>query len=702
MLIFIFLGIITSIFQVVGLREFTFSIAKNELSFIVAIGAWLFFGALGSLIGKQKKIVPDAYLPFFLSLIFIFSIASAHLAKTLLNIGYYEIVSLNFALAWGFFLIGTLSFFIGYCFARFTLIYLKECDHSDYNPSKFFIWEAIGFFIGGVIFTFIFSSYSNPFFFAFLPVFLILILKIKLNKRVLLALILLIIAIGSIFTFDPILKREFQGANILTKKGSPYGPIFITKIPGVESLYANGSLVATSADKSWDERYIHSSFSALSNAEKILLIGPYLPSLIEEVLKYKIKRLDCVDTNSFFKNYNQKILDKDTKVKINFITNDPRLYLKNTPVKYDCIIMNIPAPSNLAFNRYFSLQFFQIVKSKLNKNGVFSLYIPSKRDILSPKILNFNSCILNTLGKVFSELLFLPSDTMIIVATDETPLTPNSLVEGFTRFNVKTEYFTVHHLKDLLDPGRMHYLERMINKNIKVNTDFFPRGFLYYSLLEQAKFYPNLKVDAEKTGILSIVLFISLIVISIFLGYIKQTWRSLLNIGVIGFSSIGLTAIIFVLFQVYCGALFWKMGILIGLFMIGLSSGVYLVDSLIGRRLKPKNMFIYLYLAWCGLILSLLLAVKVFNVFIYGYSFLYIYSLLTGIFTGAVYPMVIHSVMDYGVKRENIAIFVYSSDLFGAFLGSFIVSILFIPFIGIKFSILILLVPFIILILTNK
>ncbi|MBP7088843.1 MAG: hypothetical protein KBB01_06065 [Candidatus Omnitrophica bacterium] len=697
MLIFILLGIVSSIFQIVALREFSFSIAKHELSLLAGIGIWLLFGSLGSLTAKKRLIIPFGVLPLIFSLVFIFSILGSHLAKSLANIAYYEEVSLGFALGWGFILLGILSFFCGYGFSCFSRFYLDKNTYLAKTAVWFFIWEAIGFFIGGIIFTFSLSAYSNPLFFVLLPALFILAMEIKLSKKVISFLIIAILGLLSIFTFEKVLTKEFSGANILVKKGTPYGPIFLADSFGTLSLYQQGSLVASSADQSWYEEFIHGTFSSAEKIDKVLLIGPYTKGLLKEVLKYRLSRLDCVDKSVFFKDISQDLKPDNS---INFVVADPRLYLKNTSLKYDCIIMNIPPPSNLSLNRFFTLEFFQIVESKLDKNGIFSFYIPSKRDILSPRILDFNSCILNTLGKAFSDYLFLPADTMIVLATNNKKITPEYLVENFSRSKIKTDYFTVYHLKEATDPSKIEYVKGMVNKEIKINSDFYPRGFLYYSLLEQAKFYPDLRVSFAKIGPVIIGFFILVFLASFYLSRLDKTWFIFFKVMMIGFSSIGITGIIFILFQVYCGALYWKIGILTGLFMVGLSSGAYLIN-LIALKIPFRRLTLYFYLGWLLFVGSFFLSMKLEGKFFAGYFLFYGYSLLTGILTGAVYPIVIPLLFDRKNPKNNIAALVYCADLLGAFVGTFFFSLFFIPFLGVKAGLFILLLVFLFLIISN-
>ena len=690
MVIFIFLGVVSSIFQLVVLREFTFSIAKNELSFVVACGIWFIFCSLGSLIGRRNKNSDTAYLPLFFTLSFCLSVASIHLAKSLAGPGYYEASSLIFVFVSSFFLIGILSFFVGYAFAVLSKAYLEAHRHTRKTFSRFFAYEALGFFIGGLAFAFSLSNYSNPFLFSFLPLLFFMRMPSG-RKKILPAALVILFSIVFVLGFRPILKKELKDADILMLKGSHYGPLILAEKFGVKSLYVNGSLAATSEDTAWDEEFIHMSLSAGDRIKDVLFVGPCFSGQLLEILKYDINRLDCLDINPALSEFSRGRISQNNSRRVRFFIEDPRTHIRNSVKKYDCIIMNMPAPSSLALNRYFSYEFFNIIKKRLNPGGIFCFHIPSKRDILSPHILKFDSCIVNTLKGVFKKRLFIPSDSMIIIASDSMSLKPEDLIRNFSENNVKTEYFTVYHLKDYLDPSRRDYVEGMIDSSIEINRDLNPRGFLYYSLLEQAKFYPGLSINIRKARSALMGAFIAMAITICLLCFLKRKPAPLLNVAIVGFSSIGLMTILFFIFQIYLGSLFWKMGILVGTFMMGLAAGTFFVNSVI-RKILNKRILAYFYLLWVVFTFSLFSSAKG-NIFYSDYTF-YIYSFILGILTGSVYPLAAGLILKDKAASRNISIPIYAADLSGAFLGTFIFSIFLIPFLGIIPTLVILLVSF--------
>ncbi|MDP8264307.1 MAG: hypothetical protein P9M12_02355 [Candidatus Aceula lacicola] len=685
MIRFVILGFVSIILQLACLREFTFSIAKNELALILASGLWFIFCSGGSLVGTRRKLFPLSCLPLIFSIVFCFSISVCHLAKLLIGLNYYETTGLNVAILLGVLLIGPLSFLAGYSFGTLCRLYLKHNPYSSKTLSQFFAYEALGIFLGGVAFSFCLSSYSNPFIFVILPILFVPKLYFKKGKKIILSVMLLFLSVAFFFSFTSILKKEFKGADILMNLGSPYGPIILAKKFGTEFLYVNGSLAATSEDKMWNEKFVHISLSAKGNAKNVLLIGPYFVDQINEIMKHHIAQLDCVSINPVLSRLAQEKITRNHRSDINFITNDPRLYIAKTNKKYDCILMNISFPASIELNRYFSVEFFNLVRSHLNKEGVFSFHIPSKRDILSPNILNFNSCIINTLDRAFPHRLLVPSDTMIIMAAN-TPFASTRLIDNFLKAKIRSDYITAYYLKDFLDPSRQQYFEQMLNTNISINKDYSPTGFLYYLLLQQAKFYPNLSIHVRQTKHIITIAFIVVVLFLGIAGFFKRKKFLIVNAALIGFCSIGMMTTIYVIFQVCSGALFWRMGILIGLFMLGLSLATFYVNFSLEKISTTRRTLAYLYFFWGILILILFLGVKIIEQKTYMTSILYLCAVMAGGLTGAGYPILTNLILKNKANPKNITAWIYSSDLVGSFLGTILFSVLFIPFLGITRS----------------
>ncbi len=682
MWLFTVLGGIAVIFQLVLLREFTFSLAKNELALIVAAGFWLAGSSAGSIFGIRKQIIRPWLVPLAVSFSFFLCITAVHLAKTVTGSNYYEAAGIGFVFIAALVIIVPLSFFLGYSFCLFSRIYLARGVSEENIFGRFFAYEALGFLLGGAAFTFIFSAYTNPLIFSCLPLLFLFFPGFTGKKRVSLAAAIIALSLLGYLLFPSLLHKEFKGAHILEMRGSGYGPVIVAEQFGVRSLYVNGSLAATSEDALFNEEFVHTSFSAIPGARQVLYIGPSFSGQIEEMLAYPLEKIDVLEINPVLSSLGRKSGLKDRRVR--FIVDDPRLFLEKSGSTYDCLLMSLPPPSSLALNRYYTFEFFSLVKEKLSPGGVFCFCLPSKEDILSPRFLRFNSCIVNTVKKVFSHVLLVPADSMLVISSRSGPIETGELKKAFASSGIEPEFFSLAHLNIMLCGGRRVYMDKMLDKNVPLNRDFSPRAFLYYLLLEQAMFYPDLHIDVAATG--RAVCYGIAAVVLIFLAAILfgRKMPVLGDTAFTGFCSFGMVSLLMVLFQVFSGALFWKMGLLIGVFMAGLTAGTFMMNHLLARLPFSRQMLLWFFSAWCVYAAGFYFLIRLMPFLPFREMFFYGGAMICGMLTGAVYPLASWCLITAGKDSLRIAPALYSADLAGAFFGNICFVLLLIPFLGLN------------------
>ena len=233
----------------------------------------------------------------------------------------------------------------------------------------------------------------------------------------------------------------------------------------------------------------------------------------------------------------------------------------------------------------------------------------------------------------------------------------------------------------------------MIDASIPINTDLRPYGFVYYLLLEQTKFFPHLSSSLPlkpfKKYILVGFLF-ALTTIGFF--FYKQKGASLaLNAGIFGFLSIGTSALIYFLFQLISGTLFWKLGMIVGLFMGGVGLGVLLPEVILKKKEITSKHLGWLFLLWFGLCLEMFCWANLRWSGLIGEMIWGSLSFECGILTGAGYTFLSRLWQkETNTQPTSIAPLIYASDLAGAALGTFLFSLFFIPFLGINLCFLIL------------
>ncbi len=89
---------------------------------------------------------------------------------------------------------------------------------------------------------------------------------------------------------------------------------------------------------------------------------------------------------------------------------DPVAALRDDPTVYDAIILNLPAPSALAANRYWTGEFLRLARSRLSPDGVLGLRITGGETTLGPERVRLGALALATLETVLPLALLKPGE----------------------------------------------------------------------------------------------------------------------------------------------------------------------------------------------------------------------------------------------------------------------------------------------------
>ena len=114
---------------------------------------------------------------------------------------------------------------------------------------------------------------------------------------------------------------------------------------------------------------------------QIMVIGLASGITAGEILYYPIDHLDVIDINSkmvaasnFFASYNNNVL---SNLKTELIIQDARAHAGLTRRKYDVIISEPSNPWMAGLSALFTYEFFDLVRSRLNEDGIFAQWIHS-------------------------------------------------------------------------------------------------------------------------------------------------------------------------------------------------------------------------------------------------------------------------------------------------------------------------------------
>ena len=674
---FIVMGLTSMLLQIAALRLLLSTFSGNELDIGITLSFWLIWVGLGSYLGGRVRIKNA----FTLSFIFIavLSLSTALIIKAIrpaLSLYPGETVSLFSTIFSTGISLFPLCLLIG---IQFPLAVLYSGDRDA--AGRVYGLEALGAFIGGVLFTFIISERIDAMELC-LSLALINIFMAAYISRKKIVILLFIIPLSLYIGFHKIaLSLPWHGIEPSQTVESKYGEITVVKVKEQSNIYMNGNLVFTYPDLPSEELRTHLPMALHPSPLHILVIGGS-PVTLKEFMKYPASNIDFIEIDpkmievslGFLNVDERKDIATDQRVKI--VVDDGRRFIKKLKKPaYDLIILSLPQPSTASINRFYTSDFFKEAKAVLKDDGILAMTIPQSTGYIGRRMQTASGATFNSLRSVFQHVEVTAQEYGGLFASD-TPITidPVILENRFMERNIHTKHFHQYIFRDAFFPLNVDYVRKRLSDIKFINTDLQPSAYLY-NLMLWAEVHRGrvLHYLLEIRGWHIISLLMMTLLCIAFFTFRKKRRVIYYSIFTTGFSGILFTLAVILAYQSMYGYIYEMMGILIATFMIGLGTGAYLVK----QTKKPLRILFYLE------IMTIVLALAS-PLFFRAETLFYVLSFIAGTITGGQF-----SVANQCMEEPNVAGRLYGLDLTGSFLGAVIPSIILIPLFGIFHALLV-------------
>jgi spermidine synthase len=229
----------------------------------------------------------------------------------------------------------------------------------------------------------------------------------------------------------------------------------------------------------------------------------------------------------------------------------------------------------------------------------------------------------------------------------------------------------------------------------RVNQDLRPSGLLYGLFYWNELFSPGFsgyfkfleRMSLPLLGAILVVLTLILLAVRRLSHRVRMASVPIVIVTT-GFAGMAFDLLVIFAFQAFYGYVYQQIGLLVTAFMAGLSLGGWLMTRRVERVEKGKSVLLRLEgaIAANWLVFPLVLAVLYAQAGRPGVSaavgpILLTLNVLAGFLVGMEFPLA--SKMYRRVSLSETAGILYASDLLGAFLGSLLVSVMFLPALGV-------------------
>ena len=609
--------------------------------------------------------------------------------------------------------IGTL---FGFLYTLNCKVLSKTEKQKSQIPGRVYFLEAIGSGLAGFVASIFFFRYFDNFQIVLIVCGISLITGLMLlfysNKKlfrfltpVLLSTFILAIIFAPKLN-NKITQKSWGNFELLESKTTIYGNISVTRLNESISFYENGMLMFTHPDIMYAEESVHFALLEHPAPKKVLLIGGNAAGSLPQILSHPtVKKIDFVLLDPASIELAQKYIPSLKNIlknpKINICHQDGRLFVNKTKTKYDVIIINLPAPQTTLLNRFFTIEFYQSAKKKLNNDGIISFSVSASENVISNEQAELLGCLYHTLNQAFAEVILIPGHSVHFIGSNTRGMLTNNpeiLIKRIKQRNLSTKFIRDYYLRFRMSQDRINYVNEKIKQSPinQINHDFHPIGYFYNIYLWMTNF--NKKMigtinDFFQKGkyiIFFIVLILAILLISILLKSHKKnqflTRTIYTSIIVIGCTEISLEILIIHGFQAIYGYAYYQLALIMTGFMIGLAFGSWC--SLLSLK-KPISVF-KRYLLFQSLLtiypiltfIVLLLLSKTVPPFLAMQFTFFILISGVGFIGGYQFPLANHLIFQQKKQIDRIGGTLYALDLFGSVIGALLITTLIIPVFG--------------------
>jgi spermidine synthase len=605
--------------------------------------------------------------------------------------------------------------------------------HSDFSTKsalsvgKVYFYEGLGAGVGGIIYTFLLIPFFNSFEVAILLgtanlICGILLLSIgeekRTNRRIiagflwffLIADIALLILSGAGGLEKASLDRQWKGLQILESRWSPYGNVAVGRREEQLTFFSNGIPACTAPipNIAFAEEMVHYPILSLPSPKTILVIGGGPGGVIAEVLKHPVDEVHYTEIDpvmiQLIKEHFTPLTRRELEnPRVRIHTVDGRFYIKTTSRKFDAVLLNLPPPSTLELNRFYTVEFFTEIFRSLTNNGVLALRLPGSETYLGREIRDLNLSIRRSLERVFPSVHIIPGEVNFILAFTSAGAglpSPGMLVERLQERKIPTQFFREPHIRLKLEANRLKWLDDSLNRGeaVKLNRDAYPFGLYYGIAYWNAQFHPAMQVFWRKVADLRLWHLAAPLLILTCAALVagrkgRKNWQKGALIWVVsttGFFGTAAGVLLIFAFQTLYGHAYYWIGLLIAFFMAGLAWGSWIMNRKLAKIRNPGatlaviELFIILFAALEMILLAFSYSPgqeqDILSVMKYGFVPA---SAGAGFFVGLEFPLAGSLFFRGGEGVVRTAGTLYAADLLGAFLGSLLVGVIMVPALGI-------------------
>jgi spermidine synthase len=659
-------GVASVVTQLLLVREFLSQFQGNEIVLALVLFGWLLLGGIGTRLAHRVKIPHPAKLAGW-SLILAGLAACQIPVIRWLRMSFYPVgLSLGFYPTLFFILSAMAPYAALVGFVLPLSLAVMRTGPTGYPGYKIYLLDNAGDICGGALFAFALVYWTTPLqavLLVHLPLVLLAVGLAPGRRTGAFAFIVTGLLFAGLFLENTTLSHP--AGRLIHYEESRFGRLCVYQDQGQTSLLADGRPTVISQNFLPAEEAVHYPLAQLANPQKVLVISAEF-GMMAELAKYNLEHVDYLELDPAMARILKRFGLMQPLDGLHTFYGDARLWLRDNPQQYDAVLLNVPEADTFQLNRLFTDRFFTLVKSRLAPGGVFSFTTTGYANYLSELQRKKLSTLWVTARRIFSHVRLLPAERVVFLCSDAslTDDIPARLTDKGIRTRFVAAYFNGN-----LTPERIAEANTGLDAAVPVNQDQKP----YLMQLVYRQWFA--KFGSSPWGF-AVICAVTLLI------YVMRMHCQEFVLFTTGFVAMGSEIILVFAFQIFLGYIYFKIGLIVTVFLAGLLPGAWLA----GRQFKPLIKFFW---ASDGLLIACMLIFLGLMHWVgdrLPEGIYYIVGFCLSMICGFQFPVILSRLGDSNSSIERL----FAVDLAGAALGVLMTSTLFIPYLGLQGAVLVL------------
>ena len=661
-------GIASVVTQLLTIREFLTQFKGNEIVIALILFNWLILGGIGTLLARsvsRRLLKPSITGLAWLSLVLAALSAPQILAiRMLRDVFFIHGSSVGFYPTWLYTFLTIMPYCLLVGFVLPYSLFILKNESTNYHGARIYITDNIGDVSGGALFSFALVYLVTPLqaaFFANLPLLAAVCFIFPDSRRYRAfammgaGTVIVILMAGLWFEVPSLAPSEGVLAHYQETR---YGRVAVHRDEDQFTLFEDGAPVFSNQNIGIAEETIHYPLAQLDDIRHVLLISAE-SGVMAELQKYNLTSVDYVELDPQVTTiqFQFGMLKKIPGLRV--IHRDGRAFLSLTDKTYDAIIVNLPEPETFQINRFYTDRFFELASAHLRTDGILCFAMQGFENYIAEPQRQKYSSLYNTASQYFKQVTLLPGRKVYFLCRNQA--IDIDIPRALSQKGISTSYISGFYYGNLT-PERIERLNQQIDASTPANRDHFP----YLIRIMFSQWFA--KYQSSPTGFMVAVFVLA----SIYLIRISREEFVLFSTGCI---TMGSEILVIFAFQIFFGYIYLQIGIIITVFLAGLLPGAWAGNRLHGKRKRT--------LAITDAILILLLALFILALVAVAdrlpVLFFLIFGFCVSLACGFQFPIA----LDLRGSDTAAATRMFSADLIGAGCGTLITSAILIPYLGI-------------------